>query len=98
MKLKSLIVKIFIISFLYCFFSSQSVFSMEHFDFITTDELKTLLEKREKKETDFILINTLNEIIHNHHHIPGSVNIPPDKAIIKADILGKDKDKLIVTY
>jgi len=97
MKIRHLSVNIFFIV-LINFIIAQYVFAMEHFDFITTDELKTLLEKREKKETDFILVNTLNEIIHNHHHIPGSINLPPDKVFQNIHIIGENKEKLIITY
>jgi hypothetical protein len=72
--------------------------AMERFDIISTGELYRMLEKREKGEVEFTLLNSLDEIIADDKTIPGSIHIPWGKIETQGYKLGKDKNKLIVTY
>ena len=72
--------------------------ALERFEIVTTENLQQLLELREQGNADFILINTLDEIIFRNSAIPGSINIPwsrIDETVYRA---GDDKDKLLVMY
>lgn len=72
--------------------------AMERFDLITTQELEQMLAARQKGEIDFLLVNSLDEIIFRNIAIPGSINIPWSRVDEKAHLLGSDPEKLIVTY
>ncbi len=71
---------------------------MERFDIVTTHELQQMLEKRSQGDIDFLLVNTLDEIIFRHSAIPGSINLPWSQVSTNAAALGADKNKMIVTY
>ncbi len=77
---------------------SSPVSAMERFDIVTTQQLRQMLDDRRLNKTDFILVNSLDEIIFRNSSIPGSINLPWSRVKESASILGKDKDKLIVTY
>ena len=70
----------------------------DRFEIVTTEELKTLLAKRERHDVDFLLVNTLETLIGNYLTIPGSVNIPWSRVDELSDRLGSDKQKRIITY
>ena len=72
--------------------------TMERFPVLTTLEMQQLMEKRQAGTFDFVLVNTLDEIIYRHASIPGSVNVPWSKVDRYADRLGDDRQKLIITY
>jgi hypothetical protein len=72
--------------------------AMERFELITTHELEQMLAQRHQGEIDFILVNSLDEIIYRHNSIPGSINLPWSRVNELAGRLGTDKDKLIITY
>jgi rhodanese-related sulfurtransferase len=72
--------------------------AMERFDLITTQELERMLAQRQRGEVDFVLVNSLDEIIYRHNAIPGSVNVPWSRVDELVGRLGTDKNKLIVTY
>ena len=57
-----------------------------------------MLDDRTAGTTDFILVNSLDEIIFRSASIPGSVNVPWYSAKENGNRLGEDKDKLIITY
>jgi len=72
--------------------------ALERFPIVTTEEMQQMLKDREAGKIDFILVNALDELIYRNASIPGSINIPLGKIAAHAHKLGKDKDKLIVTY
>ena len=72
--------------------------AMDRFELITTQELEQMLAQRHQGEVDFVLVNSLDEIIFRNNSIPGSVNVPWSRVHEYAGRLGTDKDKLIVTY
>ena len=72
--------------------------ALERFDIVTTEQLKQLLDERAAGKIDFVLVNTLDALIYEHHSIPDSVNIPWDRADGAAAIIGDRKDRMIVTY
>ena len=78
--------------------SFAPAFTMERFDIVTTRELKLMLDDRASGKIDFVLVNSLGEIIFRNSSIPGSVNVPWSKINQAAYRLGEDKDKLIITY
>jgi 3-mercaptopyruvate sulfurtransferase SseA len=87
--------------FIFCFWLlvfTQSAVAMERFELITTQELEQMLVQRQMGEIDFVLVNSLDEIIFRSNSIPGSVNVPWSRVNEVADRLGSDKDKLIITY
>lgn len=72
--------------------------ALERFDIITTEELQYLLSQRDANESDFLLINSLDRLIADHHSIPGSINIPWSRVNENTQLLGEDRGKLIITY
>ncbi len=92
--------KIFFFVVCYCLLllTPFTVLALERFDLVTTREMKQLLEEREKGLTDFILVNTLDEMIYRDSYIPGSINIPLSRFDAFNHRLGTNKDKLIITY
>ncbi len=77
---------------------SQISFALERFTIISTEEMKQLVRDREMGITDFILVNTLDEMIYRDSCIPGSINIPLGKLDEMADKLGTDYHKRVITY
>jgi hypothetical protein len=77
---------------------NTAVFAMERFEIVTTQEMKQMLEDRAAGKIDFILTNTLDEIIYLNSSIPGSVSLPWSRVDKVIHRLGDDKEKLIVTY
>lgn len=71
---------------------------MERFELITTLELEQMLAQRQRGEIDFVLVNSLDEIIYRHNSIPGSINVPWSRVNELAGRLGTDKNRLIITY
>ena len=72
--------------------------AMERFDLVTTEELVQMLAARERGETEFLLVNTLDEILYRNRSIPGSISVPWSRVRTAHARLGEDKDQLIVTY
>lgn len=72
--------------------------AFERFPVVSTTELQELLDQRQRGNTDFILVNTLDEVIFRNQSIPGSINIPWSSIDSRYSELGRDKEKLIITY
>lgn len=72
--------------------------ALERFDIVTTEQLQDMLDQRQAGALDFVLVNALDEIIYRHAAIPGSVNVPWSRVAETGHRLGKDKQRLIVTY
>lgn len=64
---------------------------------IATISREQLKEKMEQGE-DFVLIETLPNFAYLHGHLPGAINIPPDKVTQLAAVLIPDKRKEIIVY
>lgn len=77
---------------------SPDSFALERFEIFTTSEMVQLLQDRKDRQTDFLLVNALDEMIYRHASIPGSVNIPIAQVDKYAHRLGKDINKLIIPY
>jgi 3-mercaptopyruvate sulfurtransferase SseA len=90
--------KIKLFSVLVLFALSSEVLAMERFEIVTTQELKQMLDDRASGRIDFILVNTLDEMIYRNHSIPGSINVPWSRIDQTSHRLGEDKGKLIITY
>ena len=80
------------------FFPPRPVPALERFEIISTLELENLLKQREAGTVNFILVNTLDELIYCDAHIPGSINVPLPRVDQLVYRLGTDKDKLIIPY
>lgn len=78
--------------------ASSTASAFDRFDIITTSEMKELLDRREAGQVDFLLVNTLDEVLFRNASIPGSINVPWYKAHELKHMLGQDKDRLIVAY
>ncbi len=63
-------------------------------DTISRDELKAKIERNDL----FTLVETLPEIAYHHAHLPGAINLPPDKVSSAAAELFPDKNADIVVY
>ena len=63
-------------------------------DTISRDELKAKIDRRDL----FTLVETLPEIAYHHAHLPGAINLPPDKVSSDAAKLLPDKNADIVVY
>lgn len=72
--------------------------ALERFEIITTEQLQQLIEDRASGKIDFVLVNTLDRLIFEHHTIPGSVNLPWSLVQENGDVLGPDKGRKIITY
>ena len=61
---------------------------------ISRDELKNKLDRKEY----FFLVETLAPEFYNHAHLPGAINLPPDKVRELAAKVLPDKNAQIVVY
>ena len=71
---------------------------LERFEIITTRQLQQMMAERTAGKRDFVLVNTLDALIHAHHAIPGSINIPWSRVAELHARLGTDRTRLIITY
>lgn len=78
--------------------ASLPAIALDRFDIITTQELEQMLKLRNQGKTDFVLVNSLDEIIFRHASIPGSINIPWYKVGDTIHQAGDDPEKLLVMY
>lgn len=75
-----------------------NAYSLERFEVITTEEMEKLLKDRQNGTMDFLLVNSLDEMIFRNSSIPGSINVPLGQIKKHTHKLGNDLDKLIVPY
>jgi rhodanese-related sulfurtransferase len=61
---------------------------------ITRDELKEKIDRGD----DFILAETLAPHAYDHAHLPGAINLPPDRVRELAPRLLPDKNAEVVVY
>ena len=61
---------------------------------ISRAELKQKIDQRD----DFLLVETLPPTAYDHNHLPGAINLPPDKVKELASQLLPDKSADIVVY
>ena len=61
---------------------------------ISREELKAKMDRGEA----FILVETLPEMIFRHEHLPGAINLPPDRVRELAPGLLPDKNAEIIVY
>lgn len=73
--------------------------AFDRFDIVTTEQVREMLAAREAGTgEDFLLVNTLDDIIYHHEHIPGSVSLPWTRVADYEPVLGGDKAKSLVFY
>jgi rhodanese-related sulfurtransferase len=63
-------------------------------DTISRDNLKGKIDRGE----DFTLVETLPAVAYHHAHLPGAINLPPDRVNELAPQLLPDKSAEIVVY
>jgi len=61
---------------------------------IPRDELKQKIDRKD----DFLLVETLAAATYHHAHLPGAINLPPEKVSELAPALLPDKHAEIVVY
>lgn len=61
---------------------------------ISRDELKLKIDLHD----EFLLVETLPETAYHHAHLPGAINLPPEKLVELAPTLFPDKHADIVVY
>jgi rhodanese-related sulfurtransferase len=61
---------------------------------IEREELKAKMDRGD----DFFLVETLSEEKYRHTHLPGALNLPPDRVRELAPELLPDKEADIVVY
>lgn len=61
---------------------------------ISRDELKRKIDGGE----EFLLVETLAPVAYAHAHLPGALNLPPDRVRELAPTLLPDKSAEIVVY
>jgi rhodanese-related sulfurtransferase len=61
---------------------------------IARDELKEKISRGDK----FMLVETLPAQTYHHAHLPGAINLPPDRVSELAPALLPDKSAEIVVY
>lgn len=61
---------------------------------ISREDLKGKIGRGES----FVLVETLQEVAYQHEHLPGALNLPPDRVRELAPGLLPDKSAEIVVY
>ena len=61
---------------------------------ISREELKRKMDGGEA----FTLVETLQEVAYKHEHLPGAINVPPDRVRELAPGLLPDKSAEIIVY
>ena len=61
---------------------------------VTREELKGKMDRGE----NFTLVETLQEVAYKHAHLPGAINLPPDRVRELAPGLLPDKTAEIIVY
>lgn len=61
---------------------------------ISRDELKQKIDRKD----DFLLVETLPATAYQHAHLPGAINLPPDRLKELASTLLPDRNADIVVY
>ncbi len=61
---------------------------------ISRDELKRKIDRKD----NFILVETLPETAYHHAHLPGAINLPPDRVSVEAPNLLPNKAAEIIVY
>jgi rhodanese-related sulfurtransferase len=61
---------------------------------ISRDELKGKIDRGDK----FLLVETLPAVAYHHEHLPGAINLPPDRVRELAPQLLPDKGAEIIVY
>jgi len=63
-------------------------------DTVSREELKAKMDRGEA----FTLVETLQEVAYQHEHLPGAINLPPDRVGELALQLLPDKGAEIIVY
>ena len=61
---------------------------------VSREELKGKMDRGE----GFTLVETLAEVAYRHEHLPGAINLPPDRVRELAPRLLPDKGAEIIVY
>jgi rhodanese-related sulfurtransferase len=61
---------------------------------ISRDELRQKIDRKDV----FLLVETLPATAYHHGHLPGAINLPPDKVTTLAPQILPDKSEEIVVY
>jgi rhodanese-related sulfurtransferase len=61
---------------------------------ISRDELKAKIDRND----EFLLVETLPATSYHHNHLPGAINLPPDKVTTLASQVLPDRSAEIVVY
>lgn len=61
---------------------------------VSREELKAKMDRGEA----FTLVETLPEVAYQHAHLPGAINLPPDRVRELAPRLLPDKGAEIIVY
>ena len=61
---------------------------------VTRDELKNKMDRKER----FLLVESQSPMMFEDAHLPGAVNIPPDRVAALAPVLLPEKDAEIIVY
>jgi len=61
---------------------------------ISRDDLKRKIDAKE----NFVLVETLGDAAYHHEHLPGALNLPPDKISELASSVLPDKNAEIIVY
>jgi rhodanese-related sulfurtransferase len=79
---------------LICVAAVPQVFARKSYPVISTDELKSILDKKDK----FVLIDARTKPEYAESHIVNAVNIPDKKLEDNLALLPKDKSSLLIIY
>ena len=61
---------------------------------ISRVELKQKIDRKD----DFVLVETLPATAYHHNHLPGAINLPPDRVSTLASQFFPDRNTEIVVY
>ncbi|HWR57975.1 MAG TPA: rhodanese-like domain-containing protein [Thermodesulfovibrionales bacterium] len=73
---------------------TSSYVAAQEFKNVTTDELKKMIDGKEK----MVLVDARGEWDYKNGHIPTAINIPPDKNAVIQEYLPSDKEVLLIFY
>ena len=56
------------------------------------------MKQKIDRKDEFVLVETLAETAYHHAHLPGAINLPPDKVSVQAPNLLPDRGAEIIVY
>jgi rhodanese-related sulfurtransferase len=65
---------------------------------VNTISREKLKHKIDENKGSFLLVETLGQAAYDHEHLPGAINLPPDRISELAPAVLPDKNAEIIVY